>query len=85
VKQLPKVMWFGKYKGVPLKEIAERDPQYLDWVIRTVRDPDGVMAVSEALGEVADDLITAAATVRLTSPTKKQPKPRKKRQRRRRG
>ena len=30
-------MWFGKYRGQTIQEVLDKDPEYLQWAINTIK------------------------------------------------
>ncbi len=37
-----KILNFGKYSGVPVKKVAQKNPQYIVWVYETIPDHGGI-------------------------------------------
>jgi hypothetical protein len=41
---------FGKFEGLTLGDVAEIEPTYVDWIVRTIgRDPEALLAARVVL------------------------------------
>ena len=49
------VLGFGRFHGLTLGEVAEREPTYIDWIASTItRDRDLVMRARVIAGDLDD-------------------------------